>query len=897
MTAPLTAQKLSSGCTRAQRCIGIKTSADGKLVFEAQGNCVVVRSTKTGEVVHHLRSASPPSDPTTNAHAEKVRLRYRNQYIRAHFETQYKNPHPDDDAATVAAHKAVWIQRQVDKFVIPADFLSHVTAFALHPTKAGQLLVATADHMLRVWDIAQGSVLESFTLDSPAVWLHASPVDPSLLLLVLNETARLDRMHAVALSKETKEAKKNDGAAPAIPDDLTAEEKKAALKQRKKDEHRPKWMLNLHGLETTHWKLVSYNLSKGAVEEEHLQRKFMPFYGAHMQQRSIPSDYIAAVAVIASSQLFYLRVGVKNTGDVAPRVVTVNRFEHVITGDSMGQMQVWRHLDTAGKGLQPSKLHWHAHRVGCVAYSRDGSYVASGGEEFVLVLWHLESGRRQYMPRLSAALSGIATKADGSGYLVACQDNSILSFNPVTNSHEWQKGGLGRVGLSASKTLVGRRMVVEPWANTLAVQAKSLVGHIQFYNPLQDRVVATLALTQRNQVSRTDDEAPIRTYASQICFAPAARTMATVTTTLDECVLRFWSRKSDGTFAMHTDVDMPHGDHVVTATASHGGVVVTADDHGEFRLWHDPTSNGWTCRSLAQFRQVSIGAVAFSHDGSLLAVAYGALLTLWDPVTNVLQSVLSYPNAPIKDIVFAAHSPHVAVRTPSGVYVWSLLTTTVAWFYNLPATCLALSPDSDQLVIAVVTKAKTLDVTTHVLAFDIASPHPTALHRLPQVDAAAIVFYKKRLVVMDTVSHVYVVGDEHAVVTADAVAPVRLQPESSALQKMYGTSLAPAAVSQANDNDSHIGGEVRSQDKGLFDAPAHVLPPLRSLYRSFLDTILLAKDEGTNGSSGREGSRVRKLDENSSVPAAKKHKDGALVLREEKPEDTYAALKKVFSKK
>ncbi|KAF0707514.1 hypothetical protein AaE_013571 [Aphanomyces astaci] len=277
MTAPLTAQKLSSGCTRAQRCIGIKTSADGKLVFEAQGNCVVVRSTKTGEVVHHLRSASPPSDPTTNAHAEKVRLRYRNQYIRAHFETQYKNPHPDDDAATVAAHKAVWIQRQVDKFVIPADFLSHVTAFALHPTKAGQLLVATADHMLR----------------------------------------------------ETKEAKKNDGAAPAIPDNLTAEEKKAALKQRKKDEHRPKWMLNLHGLETTHWKLVSYNLSKGAVEEEHLQRKFMPFYGAHMQQRSIPSDYIAAVAVIASSQLFYLRVGVKNTGDVAPRVVTVNRFEHV----------------------------------------------------------------------------------------------------------------------------------------------------------------------------------------------------------------------------------------------------------------------------------------------------------------------------------------------------------------------------------------------------------------------------------------------------------------------------------------------------------------------------------------------------------------------------------------
>ncbi|RHY31298.1 hypothetical protein DYB32_003635 [Aphanomyces invadans] len=864
MTAPQAAQKLSSGCTRAQRCIGIKTSSDGKLVFEAQGDCVVVRSTKTGEVVHHLRAATTSADPNTNAQAEKLRLRYRNQYIRAHFETQYKNPHPDDDAATVAAHKALWIQRQVDKFVIPADYLSHVTAFALHPTKSGQLYVATADHVLRVWDIAQATPLESYTVEAPVVWMQASSVDPSLLLLVFNDTARLDRMHAVVLSKESREAKRKDAGTVSPAEELSAEEKKAALRKKKKDEHRPKWTLNLHGLETTHWRLVTYNLSKGAIETELIQRKFMPFYGAHMQQRSIHSDYIAAVAIIASSHVFYLRLGVKNTGDTTPRAFVLSRLEHVrqlscvtvhptsdevVTGDSMGQMQVWRHLDTAGKGLQPAKLHWHAHRVGCVAYSRDGSYVASGGEEFVLVLWHLESGRRQYMPRLSAALSSIATKTDGSGYLVACHDNSILSFNPVTNTHEWQKGGLGRVGLSASKTLVGRRLVVEPWANTLAVQAKSLVGHVQFYNPLKDRVVSTLALTQRNQV--------------------------------------------DGSFAMHTDVDMPHGDHVITAMASHGGIVVTADNHGEFRVWHDPTSNGWTCRSLAQFRQVGIGAVEFSPDGSLLAVAYGSLLTLWDPATNVLQSVLSYPNAAIKDILFAANSPHVAVRTVSGVYVWSLLTCTITWFYNLPVTCIALSPESDQLVLAVVTKSKTLDVTTHVIAFDIASPLPTALHHLRQVDAAAIVFYKKNLIVMDTVSHVYLVGDEHAVVAHEpTVAPAQV----SSLQRMYGLNLGK---DDKTDEDIANGeAAVRSQDKGLFDAPAHVLPPLRSLYRSFLDTILLAKHEAAQSISATPGSHnaTRTLNDSAAIPPAKKHKP-VVVLPEEKPEDTYAALKKLFTKK
>ncbi|KAF0700325.1 Aste57867_9138 [Aphanomyces stellatus] len=898
MTNSTRVQKLSSGCTRAQRCLGITSSADGKMVFEAQGDCVVVRSTKTGEVLYHLRSTETPVDPNTNITSEKLRLRVRNQHIRAHFENRYKNPHLDDADVDVAAHKASWVSRQVDKFVIPADYLSHVTSVALHPTQSGQLFVATADHLLRLWDIAQGTVLDTYTLDAPAVWMQASHVDPSQLLIVLNETARMDRGHAVALSKEAKENKKKDAAAAAAGEPSKGETKPRG----------PKWTLNLHGLETSHWKLISFNLTKGAVEDELFARKFMPFYGASLQHRhdAHSSDYMNAIALIASNQLYYIRVGIKNTGDVAPRKVDIARFEHVrqfacvtihptydevVTGDSMGQMQVWRQLNKGKGHVQPAKLHWHAHRVGCVAYSRDGSFVASGGEEFVLVLWHLESGRRQYMPRLSAALTGIATKADGSGYLVACQDNSILSFNPVTNAHEWQMGGLGRVGLSANKTLIARRLAIEPWSNTLAVQSKSLVGQIQFYNPLHDRVVGSVALTQRNQVSRTDDEAPIRTYAAQVCFSKTARTMATVTTTLDECVLRFWTRKSDGSFTMHTDVDMPHGDHVITSMAAHGKYVVTADNRGEFRLWQDNATTAWTCRSLAQFRDVAIGAVAFSDDGSLLAVAYGSLLTLWDPDTNVLQSVLAYPKTPIKDILFSPHTPHVVVRTECGFYVWSLLTCTVSWFYTLPVAAIALSP-AGALVVAIVTKPKTLDVTSHVITFDLATPLPTAIDRLPQVEAAAVVFYKNQLVVMDHVSHVYRVGGSGDV-AADDEGRALAADTTTILKQMYGS----LKVQEKPDVATAVGDDAAAAvHKSLFEAPAHVLPPLRSLYRSFLDTMLKAKNDDDADASHKTNGRYvfdkPGSDEVATTPKAKKQK-----LMEEKPEDTYAALKKVFSKK
>ncbi|KAH9133045.1 hypothetical protein LEN26_007170 [Aphanomyces euteiches] len=885
MTTPRV-QKLSSGCTRAQRCLGITSSSDGKMVFEAQGDSVVVRSTKTGEVVNHLRADASPKNANASAIPEKLRMRIRNQHIRAHFETQYKNPHPDDDAATVAAHKASWVQRQVDKFAIPSDFHTHVTAIALHPTQNGQLLVATADNLLRVWDVAQGVSLETFTLEAPVVWMQASQVDPSLLVMVLNDTARVERNLAVLMTKEKSNKKKTDNGVKT----------KASKKL--------KWVLNLHGLETTHWKLLSFNLTKGTVEDQLLARKYLPFYGAQMQQRSLQSSHINAVALIASSTLFYVRIGVKNTGDSAPRPVDTIRLEHVrqfscvsihptydevVTGDSMGQMQVWRQLDNGG-GVQPSKLHWHAHRVACVAYSRDGTYVASGGEEFVLVLWHLESGRRQYMPRLSAALSSIETKADGSGYLVACQDNSILLFNPVTNSHEWQKGGLGRVGLSASKTLIARGLPVEPWSNSLTVQSKSLVGAIQFYNPLQDRVVGSLALTQRNQVSRTDDEAPIRTYASHVCFT--ARTMATVTTTLDECVLRFWTRKSDGSFAIHTDVDMPHGDHTITATAAHGGTVVTADDHGEFRLWNESkTNSAWTCRSVAHFRERPIGAIAFSEDGSLLAVAYDSLLTLWDPTTNVLKSVLSYPKTAILDVLFAPRTPHVVVRTTSGVYVWSLLTCTVSWFYTLPVACIAIAPTTGHLVMCVVTKPKTVDVVTHVIVFqDMATPLPISIERLPHIDAAAVTYYKNRVVVMDAMSHVYSVGDA---ADAEAEASRTLAPDTtSILQQMYGSLKTQAKDKSADwanaDQDTSV-------QKSLFEAPAHVLPPLRSLYRSFLDTMLKARDDSTSrpAPSSSQATFTTTSSTDGVQPPTKKAK----LERIEKPEDTYAALKKVFTKK
>lgn len=42
----------------------------------------------------------------------------------------------------------------------------------------------------------------------------------------------------------------------------------------------------------------------------------------------------------------------------------------------------------------------------------------------------------------------------------------------------------------------------------------------------------------------------------------------------------------------------------------------------------------WMCRSVGMYRGEIPHACAFAFDGSLLAVSYGSILTLWEPNTT-----------------------------------------------------------------------------------------------------------------------------------------------------------------------------------------------------------------------------------------------------------------------
>ncbi|KAL2828118.1 WD40-repeat-containing domain protein [Aspergillus pseudoustus] len=82
--------------------------------------------------------------------------------------------------------------------------------------------------------------------------------------------------------------------------------------------------------------------------------------------------------------------------------------------------------DEDRKKSTPRRLHWHRDAVTAVHWSRDGNYLISGGHESVMVLWQLDTGRKQFLPHLSSPICNIIVSSSGNSYAVKLADNRVV---------------------------------------------------------------------------------------------------------------------------------------------------------------------------------------------------------------------------------------------------------------------------------------------------------------------------------------------------------------------------------------------------------------------------------------------------------------------------------------
>lgn len=113
------------------------------------------------------------------------------------------------------------------------------------------------------------------------------------------------------------------------------------------------------------------------------------------------------------------------------------------TGDTKGVVRLWYCLNDSipvnavgvEKTAPTTTLHWHAHSVASLAFTANGAYLLSGGEEAVLVIWQLHTGKKEFVPRVGAPISSVTLSTSRSReeeYLLGLSDASFVFVRSAT---------------------------------------------------------------------------------------------------------------------------------------------------------------------------------------------------------------------------------------------------------------------------------------------------------------------------------------------------------------------------------------------------------------------------------------------------------------------------------
>ena len=317
----------------------------------------------------------------------------------------------------------------------------------------------------------------------------------------------------------------------------------------------------------------------------------------------------------------------------------------LVLGDVLGRIVMWYCLNPVeGKEMPQRTLHWHANEVTDLTFCNEGQYLLSGGEESVMVLWQIESGLRQYLPRLGDPIHFISASPDDSMAAVSTRDNCIHLISLTQGASLQVQCSIK--GIMKTGRLSGNICRIS--ADKPTILMPGTPGKVQLFDPVKDVVCGELELAPQNRKATftptaLDKHRPLEVALTAV--SSCGRWMVSLEQRRGKDVkaavltarLKFWSLASvPGQTTLLTVVDRPHRDLVTDLAIWIGlsGMPMAASSSldGTFKVWGIDAKHGiWSCQHVGSYHDIGDGcmSVSVSPDASLLATTFGPSVAVW----------------------------------------------------------------------------------------------------------------------------------------------------------------------------------------------------------------------------------------------------------------------------
>ncbi|EED11615.1 WD-repeat protein, putative [Talaromyces stipitatus ATCC 10500] len=308
-------------------------------------------------------------------------------------------------------------------------------------------------------------------------------------------------------------------------------------------------------------------------------------------------------------------------------------------------------------------LESHAGRVNAIAFSPDGTMLASASFDCTVQLWDTATGSaRQTLEGHTDRVTAIAFSLDGTMLASASGDRTVRLWDTATgNARKTLEGHtdwVRAIAFSPDGTMLASASddcTVRLWDTATGNARKTLEGHTDEARAIAFSPDGTmLASASEDHTVRLWDTATGNArktlkghtdWVRAIAFSPDGTMLASASY---DCTVRLWDTATGNarqTLKGHTDWVR------AIAFSPDGTMLASASGDRTVRLWDTATGNA---RKTLEGHTDEVRAIAFSPDGTVLASASDdCTVRLWDTATGNARQTLKGHTDRVKVIAFS----------------------------------------------------------------------------------------------------------------------------------------------------------------------------------------------------------------------------------------------------